>query len=312
MRANAQDVEFSQYLNNPVYLNPAMAGSANGPRFIVNYRNQWPQLNNAFSTYCVSYDQHIDAISGGIGFQILNDQIANGAYNKLSISGCYNYMFKLTDKTAVRAGMQVSVLQDKLDWGKLLFADQFDPNTALPVYSTSEPYPSYTSKTLLDIGAGFLVYSKEIYFGAGFKHINQPDESFYSDIRAPLPVRVLLNLGAEFKTKRNGKTYISPNIMYALQGKFRQIQGYLMLTKGPLMLGLGYRDDIQNSDAVIYYVGIKTGIFKIMYSYDNTLGLLSGETGGSHEVSVSINLSDGNKAEHKRSLKNSINCPPLN
>jgi len=285
--------------------------AANGLRYIVNYRNQWPQLERAFTTYSVSYDQHIDAISGGIGFQVLNDQAANGIYNKIVVTGGYNYLIKLNEKVAARGGLQVSILQNRIDWSKLLFADQIDPATVVPAYSTTEQYPAFTKKTLLDLGAGFLVYSQKVYFGAGFKHLNQPDESFYQDRRAPVPIRILINLGADFKTKRAGKTYISPNIMYALQGKFREVQGYLLLTKGPVMLGMGVRSAIQNSDALIFYAGIKTGMFKIMYSYDNTLGDLSGQTGGAHEISLSVNLSEGEKADRKRTIKNSISCPPL-
>ncbi|HRN93135.1 MAG TPA: type IX secretion system membrane protein PorP/SprF [Chitinophagales bacterium] len=38
----AQDVVMSQFYSAPLYLNPAMSGIAYGPRFTVNYRNQWP------------------------------------------------------------------------------------------------------------------------------------------------------------------------------------------------------------------------------------------------------------------------------
>jgi len=311
INAYSQDAEFSQFLNNPVYLNPAMAGSATGPRFILNYRNQWPELQNAFITYAASYDQHINSASGGIGFQITDDAVANGIYNKLAITGEYNYLVKLNEKTALRAGFQASFLQTRIDWSKLLFGDQIDPATVLPLYSTTEQTPSFNKKSNIDIGAGLLIYSKKVYLGASFKHINQPDQSFYQDRKAPLPTRILINLGAEVKTKRNGKTYISPNVMFTSQGRFQEIVGYMMVIRGPVMLGLGLRNAFQNTDAMIFYAGIKTGIFKIMYSYDNTLSNLSGQTGGAHEISISLNLSEGDKANKKRNIKNSIQCPPL-
>ena len=48
MQSYAQDLHFSQFYAAPLYLNPAFAGTAGGPRFILNYRNQWPGINNAF------------------------------------------------------------------------------------------------------------------------------------------------------------------------------------------------------------------------------------------------------------------------
>ncbi|MFT5922039.1 MAG: hypothetical protein ACI8TS_001371, partial [Flavobacteriales bacterium] len=40
--AKAQDPEFTQFYANPLYLNPAFAGTARCPRLVMNYRNQWP------------------------------------------------------------------------------------------------------------------------------------------------------------------------------------------------------------------------------------------------------------------------------
>ena len=39
--AFAQDPSFTQFYANPLYLNPAFAGTARCPRLNLNYRNQW-------------------------------------------------------------------------------------------------------------------------------------------------------------------------------------------------------------------------------------------------------------------------------
>ena len=71
--AHAQDPQFTQFYANPIYLNPAFAGTARCPRLIMNYRNEWPALSGTFVTYSVSYDQHIDGLQGGMGLVILQD-----------------------------------------------------------------------------------------------------------------------------------------------------------------------------------------------------------------------------------------------
>ena len=44
MRVNAQDAMFSQFYANPLYLNPAFAGSNVCPRISLNFRDQWPSM----------------------------------------------------------------------------------------------------------------------------------------------------------------------------------------------------------------------------------------------------------------------------
>ena len=77
--AYAQDPSFTQFYANPLYLNPAMAGSANCPRVAMNHRNQWPNLKGAYITNSISMDKGFEALHGGMGHQILNDIQGEGA-----------------------------------------------------------------------------------------------------------------------------------------------------------------------------------------------------------------------------------------
>lgn len=52
----AQDVQFSQFYNAPLYLNPALTGTSHSSRAILNYRNQWPTAGKPFITYAASFD----------------------------------------------------------------------------------------------------------------------------------------------------------------------------------------------------------------------------------------------------------------
>src|SRR5256885_13790187 len=92
----AQDPEFTQFYANPLYLNPAFAGSARCPRIELNYRNQWPSLTGTFVTYSASYDQHVDAISGGLGLLAVSDRAGEGTLNTNMISGIYSYQLTIS------------------------------------------------------------------------------------------------------------------------------------------------------------------------------------------------------------------------
>ena len=74
-----------------MYLNPAFAGAARCPRFVMNYRNQWPAMSGNYVTSAAAYDQHIPSISGGLGFIVMNDRAGRGTLSTSRISGIYSY-----------------------------------------------------------------------------------------------------------------------------------------------------------------------------------------------------------------------------
>ena len=53
-----QDPQFSQFYANPMYLSPSFAGSTNGTRAVLNFRDQWPAIPGSFITYSASVDHY--------------------------------------------------------------------------------------------------------------------------------------------------------------------------------------------------------------------------------------------------------------
>ena len=40
----------------------------------MSYRNQWPAMSGSFVTTSAAYDQHVETLSGGLGFIVMNDR----------------------------------------------------------------------------------------------------------------------------------------------------------------------------------------------------------------------------------------------
>ena len=57
------DIPFSQFYANPIYLNPAFAGSQIAPRISLSYRAQWPGLVSPYTTVSASWDPCCSRIS---------------------------------------------------------------------------------------------------------------------------------------------------------------------------------------------------------------------------------------------------------
>jgi type IX secretion system PorP/SprF family membrane protein len=285
----AQDPQFTQFYANPLYLNPAFAGSVNCPRICLNYRNQWPALTGTFITTSASYDQHISSISSGIGLLVMADNAGEGTLNTTDLSGIYSYQLSVTRDFSIRFGLQATYKQRKLDWDKLTFGDMIDPRYGF-IYPTTESRPS-TSKSFADFSAGILAYTARVYGGVAVNHLTEPEESFIKPAPgSTLPMKITAHAGAiiPISGMRNEETYFSPNILYQLQRDFQQICLGMYVAKPPLVGGLWYRQGGRNGDSFQALVGLQQGIFKFGYSYDITISTLAAASAGSHEVSLGI------------------------
>ncbi len=301
--SNAQDPTFTQFYSNPIYLNPAFAGSHGCPRFGLNYRNEWPSLTGNYVTYSAAYDQYFKNISGGIGVLVTHDEQGSGTIQTSMLGLIYSYHLKVTRKFSLMFGARAAWYQKSLDWDKLTFGDMIDPRKGF-IYATGDQKRGGT-KGFFDASAGMVGYSKHFFFGVAAHHLNQPDESMIIG-NSKMPIRFTGHIGAEIKlgskSKFSNPTSILPNIIYQYQNGFQELNIGTYVKYSNFTVGAWFR----NKDAFILAIGINTGTFKIGYSYDVTVSKLNnGNSGGSHEVSLGINLN----CKGKPTTFKTISCP---
>lgn len=299
----AQDAEFTQFYANPLYLNPALAGTKKCPRVNINYRNQWPGLSATFTTTSASYDQYIPAISGGLGLMVVSDNEAK-TLSTTRVSGIYAYQIQVDRKFSIRVGLEATFFQKSLDWTKLTFGDMIDSRRGF-VYESGD-LPRGGSKSGMDFSGGVVGFSENFFVGGAVHHITQPDESLIKG-KSPIPIKITGHAGAVIPLKESSSKFsndglsLSPNILFRSQGTTNQLNMGLYVNRGPLIGGIWYR----NSDAFIMLIGIKTAKFNIGYSYDATISKLSLASGGAHEVSINYTF----KCKSKKRTFRSVTCP---
>ncbi len=309
-RSYAQDPEFSQFYANPLYLNPALAGSTVCPRMIGNFRDQWPAIGGAFVTYNFSYDQYVDFLHGGLGVLVTADRTGGGNLNTTSISLMYAYKFNITDKLSASGALQAGYYQRHLAFEKLTFEDMIDPRAGF-VLPTSEKSPDRTTVASPDFSAGIMLgYDEKYYGGVAVSHLTQPKNGFYADNSSSLEMKITAHGGAVFNLGESGmgedkEFSISPNVLYQQQGNFHQLNLGLYLTVDPFIGGLWFRHNFENADALIPFIGIHFQSLRVGYSYDYTISSLKGATGGAHEISASWQFPCIEKRRHIRAIK----CP---
>lgn len=297
----AQDPIYSQYYNNPIQVNPALTGRSQGPVIGVQYRNQWPGIANTYQTYSLFYDQRLGESNSAIGGQISSDDAGGGILRTIKVAGTYAYRLTIKDGYSVNIGLETGLLHTRLDWDQLVFGDQVDPEFGIlpggARLPSTEQRPDQLGNTALDVGTGVLLSTPHYYIGLAAKHINRPISSVLNNPQnnaVNIPTRFTVHAGGEITLVRGNRTtyptLLQPNIILLTQGAFTQVNAGANLDFGKFMTGMYYRHAGENGDAVIATIGLRYGIYKFGYSYDYTVSRLGIQTGGSHEIGVSVNL----------------------
>ena len=310
--SNGQDVAYSQFYANPLYLNPALAGLKVCPRFTMNYRNQWPSIAKGYVNYSATYDQYFENLSGAIGVMVNAADGGGGLLKSFSASFIYAYHLVLSNDLVANVGFQGSYIQNKLNWDNLIFEDQLDISNGIISPKTNEFPPDQLAKGFSDFSTGMMLGFKEkYYFGAAVHHLTQPDIAFYNNVPSHLDLKYTVHAGAYIDLEPEGgeneieNLSFSPNIMYLQQGNFHQLNMGIYLNTFPLVTGLWFRHNFENPDAVIALIGFQHEKIKAGYSYDFTLSRLTNNSGGAHEISFAWQLPCSKKVFKLKAIK----CP---
>ena len=300
----AQDPIFTQFYSNPVYLNPAFAGSNKCPRIVSNFRNQWPGFSGDFITTSLTYDQYVDKIKGGLGIILMSDQVAKTLKSN-EASFVYSYHQHLSRKFTLNFGIQGTYISKSIDRSNLTFGDMIHPRRGF-VLSTQDVI-NYAPVDIFDFSAGILGYTDKFYVGFATHHLTEPSFSYISTNNTSfLNRRYTAHAGTEISLNSKSlfseeEKSLSPSVLFIKQGDFQQLNFGLYYRKGNYVLGAWYRE----GDSFIVTAGINTKLLRIGYSYDLTTSQLGVYSGGSHEISIALKLYCAPK---KKSLR-AMSCP---
>ena len=301
---HAQDPIFTQFYSNPVYLNPAFAGSNKCPRIVSNFRNQWPGFSGDFITTSLTYDQYVDQIKGGLGIILMSDQIAKTLKSN-EASFVYSYHQHLSRKFTLNFGIQGTYISKSVNRSNLTFGDMIHPRRGF-VLSTQDVV-NYAPVDIFDFSAGILGYTDKFYVGFATHHLTEPSFSYISTTNTSfLNRRYTVHAGTEISLNSKSlfseeEKSLSPSILFIKQGDFQQLNFGLYYKKGNYVVGAWYRE----GDSFIVTLGMNTKLLRIGYSYDLTTSQLGIYSGGSHEISIALKLYCAPK---KKSLR-AMSCP---
>ncbi len=308
--ARGQDVNYSQYFSAPLYYNPAYTGINTGLRARFLFRDQWPALPIDFKSYYFSADLGDRNLpgAGGIGIMINSDSPGVGLINTFQAALTIGVRIPIASFMVAQVGIKAAVLQRKINWDDLVFADQLDPKYGA-IYQTSFIPPDASSKVVPDFAAGgifqFANDRGNINGSLGFAvdHIFRPDVSFLSDNSAPYPRKwvvhgdAIFSAGYGYSSRSHGSSgdplLINPGFIFQSQADLNHLEIGLNLFKFNIYLGGWYKTtltgNVNNSIALLAgykYMFMQDMSIKFIYSYDLQIAGVMQGTGGAHEISL--------------------------
>ena len=165
----AQDPAFSQPYANPLYLNPAFAGTGTSQRICLNFRDQWPNIPGNFITYNLSYDRNIIDSSNAIGILANYDNSGQSTLITKNISLIFAHQFHIKSFT-LSIGVQGTYRQKSINPNNISFGDMIDPVRGF-IYNINSPdFLLRTSIAVPDFAAGILGFGKNYFVGFAMNH----------------------------------------------------------------------------------------------------------------------------------------------
>ena len=277
--AYGQDIHFTQWTKNPLYVSPSFAGaSEDRARFNFQRREQWASVSIPFNTTAMSVD--IPLKKNGFGAQLVLDQAGSSRLSQTNFK--LNYSREINNW---RVGLYVGFANRSIDYTDLVFIDPGEQIESL-------------NKNYLDVGFGFnrqlnLSFDKELQFGYSISHLNRPDQSFLSqpDI---IPFTHHIFSVMEWELSNQLKFY--PSLLLSVQDKQRQLNiggefSYDLNTiekNIKLSMGSNYRYD----DAIAFFIGAHYQQTFISFNYDFNVSDLSPATNnfGAWEILLTYTL----------------------
>ena len=292
--ANAQDPQFSQFYQSPLYLNPGFTGITPQQRVVFNNRIQWPNLPQAFTTFAASYDIWVDELKSGFGVLATTDKMGSAGWRTTTASLMYSYKVAITDKLVFSPGLAFGYGINGLDRNKLRLGDGLEFNGQ----SLDPELNRLGNQQYFDFSSGFLMYTRVLWIGASFYHMNRPNLTVLNN-EARLPMKTTIHAGARIPLEHGPRTagkvsYVTPSFIYRMQGPVNQLDVGVNYHIDPVSLGIWYRGKpfdtnvigTINQDALIFTMGLYLSNLNIGYSYDFNVSGLSTSAGGAHEISL--------------------------
>lgn len=273
-----QDPEFTQFMFNKMYYNPAYAGVEGVTQFNLMLRSKWTGYTSTYdgaggapNTQLLTVSAPIYKIRSGFGAYIINDNLGN--LNNLSFQGSYAYHFAIKEGK-LSLGVNVGFFSQSIDFSQYRPSDPNDPLLEKVGKDT---------ETKFDMGAGAYYQAKKFYISASVSHLTSPSFNFGIDnLRNALQPTLYVMGGYHYEVSYN--LIITPSLL--VQSDFNKTLvdiGAIAKLNEKFWGGIIYK--YQESVALILGMSLlKSKALEIGYGFDYIVHDQEAKQPTSHEI----------------------------
>lgn len=281
-----QDAQYTQYMYNPLSVNPAYAGSREVLSFGGLYRSQWVGLDGAPRTMNFSLHSPVGK-KVGLGLNFTRDEIFIADESNLDVA--FSYTLDVSAKGKLALGLKggahlLNIDSNKLNTGGF---NNGDPDAQINIDNKFSP----------QIGAGAFYYTNKFYLGLSVpnfletEHFDESSNSNNSSATAEERVNYYLMTGYTFDLTDD--LLFKPALLTKMvQGSPLQLDiSANFLIHDKLTLGAAYRWSAAISGLIGFQVSDQ---LMLGFAYDRETTELQQYNDGSYEVFLRFELFNRN------------------
>jgi type IX secretion system PorP/SprF family membrane protein len=277
-----QDPMYTQYMNNPIVVNPAYAGSRGVGNLTGVFRKQWVGINGSPTTSSLSYNAPIRRYDFGVGASLLYDAL--GPISQTGLYLDYSYHIRFDDKGTLSLGLKGGFNYFCANYSDLKYS------------GTDDDINTLENETLFlpNFGVGAYYYTQKLYLGLSVpklirnslvKNENTNDHLSREEWHVYLMGGYIFNLteNIDFKPSFISRYAVGAPLSLELTATF--------MLYDKIWLGAMYRVGDSFGGLINWQITPK---LNVGYSYDFTRSDLSAYNKGSHEITLSYVFLRGN------------------
>ena len=282
-----QDAQFSQYMFNQLYLNPAAAGSnAQQIEFNVIHRSQWLGYQGSFddggapTTQVASINMPLQKYNLGIGLHLVNDKIGPVTNQEIQLSLAYKLK---VSKGIISIGLRGGLYNQLLNVDELRFINPNEPIVQELQGRESQMIPDFAA------GIYFSDINNKFFSGIAVNHLNRSDFNYGTNISiSELENHFNFLVGLNLDLTRSIK--LTPSAILKSDMNTFSIESSVIATfNEKFYTGISMRE----VEAAIALVGVnllKDNSLRVGYAFDYTLKARNAKETTSHEILLSYRL----------------------
>ena len=290
-----QVAQYSQYMFNALYINPAYAGYRGPINLHTYYRSQWTGMPDGPRTLALAADMRTASDNVGLGFNLMSDRV--GLEKRIYAYANYAYRLRVgwdpEDRLAFGLGLGViHSAYDNAAW---------DPGEAEPLNVENSFLPDarfgihYSNNTFFaGVGVDNLISQLLFNDDNGSTRV-PPITQYYINVGGIVPITTdmlfkpsVLVKNANNAGNRAWTTDLNAAVIFADQFTFG------VSYRTALSNGKKLSSDLARTNSIIALAEfVAAGQFRIGYSFDYALSAMHNQVGSTHEISLGYTLMRG-------------------